>query len=549
MVGAWYGRNAWLTGNPLYPLQVRLLGRVWLAGWYGPEVMTLSQYYIAPGDWRALGDILLAVFDPRQLPLWAAATAGAWSLGRGRTGRDGFVWACSALAIANVATYWGVVPYRSQQRFMLQACGLLVVPLARLFDRARFLRVLAAVLLAVHLCTAQSWPFGPAERDPPWDLTSRVPSVVAPLLSLPYMTKVSRGELVAPDDITWSLAILGLGALALAGAWLWSRPGWRARVRALAGTIALGAAAIALGSPFQADPRSSFYPVFPDYYRGWLQLEALAGPAGARIAYAGTNLPYYLLGVGLRNEVRYVNVDAHRGWLMHDYHRRARARGESGWPNPWPGWDRQHPSYDAWLANLRAERIDLLVVASRGRFPGELPDADPEGFPIERRWAEAHPESFAPLYGVAERDAKFRIYRVRPRTDSREASNVPPRATGIRGGQGSLTEPTSPFLLLPGGQAMMIDRQLLQSVREQPSMSVMRAYEEVVDFIASGVTPESIVAFRPSEATRRRVTDLVAREKTSGLTADETAELNYYLQLEHIMCLAIARARRHLSDE
>jgi hypothetical protein len=115
--------------------------------------------------------------------------------------------------------------------------------------------------------------------------------------------------------------------------------------------------------------------------------------------------------------VRYVNVDEHRGWLMHDYHRRAAARGEPGWPNPWPGWDRQHPDYDAWLANLRAERIDLLVVASRRRRAGELPDADPEGFPIERRWAEAHPEAFEPLYGVAERDPKFRIYRVRQGLD------------------------------------------------------------------------------------------------------------------------------------
>ena len=37
--GYWYGCNAVLTGNPLYPLDVRLLGRTILPGWYGPEAM------------------------------------------------------------------------------------------------------------------------------------------------------------------------------------------------------------------------------------------------------------------------------------------------------------------------------------------------------------------------------------------------------------------------------------------------------------------------------------------------------------------------------
>jgi hypothetical protein len=80
-------------------------------------------------------------------------------------------------------------------------------------------------------------------------------------------------------------------------------------------------------------------------------------------------------------------------------------------------------------------------------------------------------------------------------------------------------------------------------------MSQTRAYEEVIDFIAAGSTPQDLVAFRPSEAMRRQVADLVNREKTSSLTLDEVAELNHCMQLEHIMRLAIARARRHLTDE
>jgi O-succinylbenzoate synthase len=79
-------------------------------------------------------------------------------------------------------------------------------------------------------------------------------------------------------------------------------------------------------------------------------------------------------------------------------------------------------------------------------------------------------------------------------------------------------------------------------------MNWTRAYEEVIDFIASGTTPENVVAFRPSESARQRVAELVQREKTTGLTADETSELEHYLQLEHLMRLAKARARQRLSQ-
>lgn len=71
-------------------------------------------------------------------------------------------------------------------------------------------------------------------------------------------------------------------------------------------------------------------------------------------------------------------------------------------------------------------------------------------------------------------------------------------------------------------------------------------YQELVDFFAAGTTPDSIVAFQPSEQTRLLVAELIQREKTSGLSADETAELNHYLELEHFMRLAKARARQRL---
>ena len=73
------------------------------------------------------------------------------------------------------------------------------------------------------------------------------------------------------------------------------------------------------------------------------------------------------------------------------------------------------------------------------------------------------------------------------------------------------------------------------------------AYEEFVDFIAGGTTPESVIAYQPSAAAKERVAELIARSKTSSLTSDETSELNHFLQIEHLLRLAKARARLRLT--
>nr|WP_290222883.1 hypothetical protein [Trichocoleus desertorum] len=78
-------------------------------------------------------------------------------------------------------------------------------------------------------------------------------------------------------------------------------------------------------------------------------------------------------------------------------------------------------------------------------------------------------------------------------------------------------------------------------------MTLLRAYEEVIDFIAAGTTPDNVVSFRPSEATKQRVVDLIRRKKTTELAPDERSELEHYMQLEHLMRLAKARARKYLS--
>ncbi len=78
---------------------------------------------------------------------------------------------------------------------------------------------------------------------------------------------------------------------------------------------------------------------------------------------------------------------------------------------------------------------------------------------------------------------------------------------------------------------------------------LVKVYEEVIDFIASGPSPSALVSFRASEEVNRRVAQLIEREKGGDLTAEEKAELDHHLELEHLMRLAKARARARLAHE
>lgn len=80
-------------------------------------------------------------------------------------------------------------------------------------------------------------------------------------------------------------------------------------------------------------------------------------------------------------------------------------------------------------------------------------------------------------------------------------------------------------------------------------MSTVRAYEEIVDFIASGTSPNSVIDFQPTKDTKQRVADLIYNEKNIGLSSEEKLELDHYMQLEHIMRLAKAKAQKHIAHE
>ena len=80
-------------------------------------------------------------------------------------------------------------------------------------------------------------------------------------------------------------------------------------------------------------------------------------------------------------------------------------------------------------------------------------------------------------------------------------------------------------------------------------MTPTRVYDELVDFIAAGSTPSEVAALTASEESKERVAELIRREKSGELSGDEASELQHFLELEHIMRLAKARARQRLNGE
>ena len=78
-------------------------------------------------------------------------------------------------------------------------------------------------------------------------------------------------------------------------------------------------------------------------------------------------------------------------------------------------------------------------------------------------------------------------------------------------------------------------------------MTAFKAYNEIINFISAGVSPAQIVEFRPSKETQNRIEELINKERVLQLSVEEKSELDHYLVLEHLIRLAKAKARQHLS--
>lgn len=65
---------------------------------------------------------------------------------------------------------------------------------------------------------------------------------------------------------------------------------------------------------------------------------------------------------------------------------------------------------------------------------------------------------------------------------------------------------------------------------------------DVLEFLAGLPSPEQILALRPSEALQTKITVLLDKNRTQGLTPEEELFWEQYQYLEHLVRMAKARA-------
>ncbi len=74
-------------------------------------------------------------------------------------------------------------------------------------------------------------------------------------------------------------------------------------------------------------------------------------------------------------------------------------------------------------------------------------------------------------------------------------------------------------------------------------------FDEVIDFLVSGPTPEQIIAFGPSEVLQERMRYLLDGNGRGVLTAEERVELEEFSRLNHFMSMLKIRARKKLANQ
>jgi hypothetical protein len=381
--GFWLVRAAWTTGNPLFPIAL-LLGParggcvVW-NGFYTPADMRAWLYHVPI---REIENLVAMVRD--QGLGYLAVLLGSLAVDR-RKGST-IVLAVGAASVG----LWIVLPYQEPRFFLpVWSLGVLLAGGVRWHDSRRGLALLCGGVGCAWLS-----PVVPAR----WviaglGLVVALAAAIATALLTHRRPFPWRPRLPLAGPWRERLPLLGLGTAMMA--WL-SVACW-----APAPSLALRADLDEDEEENEDDSRTRGEAQALEAAWRWLDQHGGNLP----VYYAGTNLVGPLAGPAASRALHTLNAAGERDRPLHTYPRPA-ALGQrilSAEPSP----DREGADERAWLAALCAGAPAWLYVARLGPSLAATIAHDQDGFPVERAFADRHPDRLP----IAHASAFVRIYR------------------------------------------------------------------------------------------------------------------------------------------
>jgi len=391
--GLWYFRNILLTGNPIFPIQITVMGHTLLPGMYdsgsyhhitlgknlNPDILTM----MAMGWGVVYGGIFLLLCFP------ALGFLVRYIIERGQRFRETLAFKLSwrdfqtglliIIGVGSTVLYlrtpYSIMRFSTETPITVQhliagaRLGLTVSVLctiiaARGWQSTPYSRLLW-IVLPISLIQGLLAGFAPgnyhgALHEPIFRLTSLWGAFLL-VLVLPVLVSV-----VCPVQVLS----------------FWKRYRFAAILLIMLGVIVSGVGFYALQQEREQNRIVHYQQRYGSLSEGWRWIAENIWDA--RIAYTGgVPLNYPLYGLAWRNDVRYVNIAGGLDDRYHDFWHR-----QSYW---------RDGDYETWRHNLLTWGADYLVVGQQHVLE-------------ESAWIAAHPEHFTEVFA----NDQIRIYRVDP---------------------------------------------------------------------------------------------------------------------------------------
>ncbi len=354
--GFTYIRNFILTGNILYPAEIKIFGKLIFKG-----VMPFSTYR---DKWTAGNFNIMKLFFHEGLGVQfvlliiPAAVAAPFILIR-RKKSTGFIPSyISLLPIALFTLFYLLMPQLwVRYLYPFIACGSLLAMYVMYVLRIP-LKTIRVVILICFLASI-------GELSNRLELVTSIIASVSIFASLPLLLKIAV--------INWKIVSLGL-ILILAG------------LRYLC----LDYDKYEFPRYIKTTKYSGFW---PDAVKAWHWLNIHT--SGNNIAYIGRPVPFPLYGTNFKNDVYYVSVNQTEPAKLHHF-KNSRYEWDSDFMNlhrnlEEPGNYRGRADYTVWINNLSKRKTDYLFIYS-------LHQTKEIAFPIEDNWAIGNPDKFKPVF-------------------------------------------------------------------------------------------------------------------------------------------------------